>query len=143
MKGIPSIVALARKRVSPGLARVARGDRGGLFIETILAIAIFTIVGVAVLTGYATTQRTGAVSDRHAHAESIARNQMEYIFSQPYLPPPQTYAIDPGISIPSYFLMTATGEEVEAGVTSIQKIIVTVSWNGSPYWTLESLYNQN
>ena len=110
MIGIPSFVALARKRVNPGLARVARGNRGGMFIETIIAIGIFTIVGVAVLTGYATTQRTGAVS---------------------------------GITIPSYFIMTATGEEVEAGVTAIQKVIVTVSWSGSPYWTLESLYSQN
>ena len=54
-----------------------------MFIETILVVLIFSLVGGAVLRGISGTHSSGTRTENQSVAENIARNQMEYAFSLP------------------------------------------------------------
>ena len=113
-----------------------RGSRGSLIVEAVVSITIFTVVGSGVLAGVSTAQIAGAQVERQSIGENIARNQMEYIFSLPYENPPSAYptieVVAPGYSV------TAAAEEREPGVTTIAKIVVTVSQDGEEVLVVET-----
>ena len=103
---------------------VRLGSRGGLIVEAVVSITVFTMVGSAVLAGVSTTQIAGARVESQSIGENIARNQMEYIFSLPYQDPPSVY---PTIEVPLGYSVTAAAEEKEPNVVAIAKIVVTVT----------------
>src|SRR5687767_14620079 len=80
-----------------------RREQGGLFVETLLAILIFGMVGIGVLSGMQTLSKSGAKTESQANVENIARNQMEYALSQAYQAPPFTC---PTIFVPAGFSVT-------------------------------------
>ena len=124
----------------------AGGNRGGLLIEVIIAMFVFTLVGTAILSGISTTQISGAEVENQSIAENIARNQIEYIMAQAYIPPGgQDYQL---ISFPTGYNLVITKDPLEVNVegslqtldsNTIEKVIVTVTYQGNPVLTLETV----
>ncbi len=116
--------------------------RGGMFIETILVVLIFSVVGTAVLSGISGTRSSGARTERQGFAENIARNQIEYIFTLPYQEPPSTY---PSIDLSGQdFAGYAVGGQAivdpdAGGNPNIERVAVTVSFGGEEILSLETL----
>ncbi len=79
--------------------------------------------------------------------ENLARNQMEYLMTLPYVSPGGTYqsiadAASPSFSIPPGYAVTAVPQIYLAddGLTgSIEKVVVTVTRDGQNVFVLESL----
>ena len=117
------------------------GDcRGSPMVETIVAMTIFAVVGAAVLGGASTARRTGARIEITAIAESIARNQMENLFSLAYRDPNLSYATSTSaIALPTGFGVTAVTQEQVAGDTNVERVVVTVTHDGEVVLTLETL----
>jgi len=59
-------------------------SRGFTLVEVLVAIALIGIVAIAILGAIATSSRVVSVGDVRTTAESLARQQMEYIKSQYY-----------------------------------------------------------
>jgi type II secretory pathway pseudopilin PulG len=119
-----------RRRLLPRFFALLPRQQGGLFIETILAILICSVVGVGVLSGMQSLTRSGAKTEVQANVENIARNQMEYTLSQAYQAPPFTC---PTIVPPSGYSVTCQAEIYVAGVSNVQHVVVTVTpTNGNP-----------
>ena len=111
------------------------GSRGGLIVEAVVSITVFTMVGSGVLAAVSTTQISGAQVESQSISENVARNQMEYIFSLPYQNPPSAY---PTIVVPPGYSVTVAAEEKEPGVVTIAKIVVTVSQDGQEVLVVET-----
>jgi Tfp pilus assembly protein PilV len=112
------------------------GARGGLFIEALAAMLVLGMVGTAVLAGVSMTQKSGTAVEEQSVAENLVRNQMEYIFSLPYVDPGSSYA---SVSAPSGYTVTNSATEFVAGDTNIEKITVTVQRGSKSLLTLETL----
>ena len=61
-----------------------RGEAGISLIETIVGLAIVATVGVALISGLATSISAAIIHREQATGEALARSQMEYIKEQPY-----------------------------------------------------------
>jgi len=59
-------------------------SRGFTLVEVLVAIALIGIVSIAILGAISTSSRVVSVGDERTTAESLAREQMEYIKSQYY-----------------------------------------------------------
>ena len=62
-----------------------KNERGTSFIETVVALAIASAVGVAFLSGLATTARVVMISEEQTFAEDLAKSQLEFIQVQDYI----------------------------------------------------------
>ena len=69
------------------LIRSYRAQRGSLLLETIILMSVFGLLGVAVLGAVQTSYFAKGKFDIQSTAENIARNQIDYVFEQPYLEP--------------------------------------------------------
>lgn len=105
-------------------------------LESAVAVLVFGTVGTAVLVGIRTAHSSGELSENHSTAENIARNQMETVFSQVYIPPPSSY---PSISVPDMYTVTANATEYISGDASIEKLTVSVTYQGRGILSLETL----
>ena len=112
------------------------GERGGLLLEAVVSITLFTIVGTAVLSGLSTAHISSARFESQSVAENLARNQMEHLFSLPYEPPPSSY---PGVATPQGYTVTATVVEYVPGDPLIEKVVVEVLQGGRSVLVLETL----
>jgi prepilin-type N-terminal cleavage/methylation domain-containing protein len=70
-----------------------KSEKGFSLLETMIAMLLMGIVGVALLGGLATASRTVFITDERATAESLARSQIEYVRSQDYTAAPWSYTI--------------------------------------------------
>jgi len=107
-----------------------------MLLEAAVAVMIFGTVGTAVLVGIRTAHSSGERNEHQAAAENIGRNQMENVFNQAYLPPPVSY---PSISVPSMYTVTADATEYIVGETDVEKITVSVTFEGRGILSLETL----
>jgi type II secretory pathway pseudopilin PulG len=97
------------RRARLSLSTLLLDSKGSPMLEAIVGITIFAVVGAAVLGGVSTTRRTGASIERQGVAETIARNQIENLFSQPYRPPGTSYATSTSsVVLPPGFNVTLT-----------------------------------
>jgi Tfp pilus assembly protein PilV len=141
-----TIQAIANK-VAGRFRSALSSSRGISLMETIIALAMFSTAGTAVLQGVGTAHMSSDRVNASAVAENLARNQMEYISSLPYVSAPGSYssvADDPGlnITIPSGFAVSATAQpyRTDDGFSgSIQSVVVTVTRDGQSILVLESL----
>ena len=131
-----------RRRV----AALGRGNSGSLLIEVIIAMFVFTLVGTAILSGLSTMQISGARVENQSIAENIARNEAEYVMTLAYiLPGGPDYEISPAIlPLPEGYAVSATPTTLEVtGLTTdpntIEMVVVTISLDGNPILTLETV----
>lgn len=110
--------------------------RGVLLMETLMAVMVFALVGSAVLSGLSTARISGSVTERQSVAENIARNQIAYVFSLPYQDPPSSC---PTISVPTGYAVTCATEEYIVSDPNLERVAVTVSFDGAQLLVLETL----
>ena len=127
----------------------ALDSRGGLLLETVVAIIVFAVIGTTVLVGVSTARRSGDIVDKQSIAENVARNQMEYVFSRAYKVPPLSYASIsdlPGndFNVPSGFTVTATAI-LRSGITDpdLETVRVTVNHLGEQVLVVETIRGRN
>lgn len=127
--------------------RVLLGARGSILLESVMAVLLFSVVGSAVLSGLSTVHRSSATTERQAVLENIARNQMNYLNSQPFVVAPFTYASStcpgPAINLPAGYSITCIAETYSdaylTGDDHLSKLVVTVDHEGQQQMVLETL----
>lgn len=121
---------------SGAIKRAIQGSEGSLLLDAVIAVAVLTLVGSAVLAGLSTTATVRASTDTTTTAQSVGRNQMEYIFSLPYQDPASSY---PVLTVPQGYSVTADAEEYVVGDSDIAKVVVRVSHGSQVVLVLETL----
>ncbi len=118
-------------------------QKGFTLIETLVGLAIFAAIGVALMSGLFTGYKSVGISQERTYAESLAKSQVEYIKAQDYIskinyePGVLEYAI---IDVPAQ--LAAAGYTIEinppeivlpAGVSGyeLQGITIKVKHHGS------------
>jgi len=112
---------------------ICLSETGVGLVETLIAVAI-TAVAITALLGALSTGSLAVVrTDERVTAENLARTQMEYTKGLAYLAAPASYAT---ISAPAGYSISADSASVSGRDTDIQKITVSVSYDGDTF-TLE------
>ncbi len=143
-------------RLSSRTRKAFQGRSGGFtFIEVVIALALFAIIGIAFAGGLGTASRAVLTGDIRTNAESVARTEMEYAKSQEYSSGPWAYVVTTSGSTctgtcPTWFDSAHHLSVEHAGYTAnvqaealddpddgIQKITVTVSHQDEQVLSLE------
>ena len=101
----------------------------------VAVMGAFAVLGVAVLSGVQTGLGSKLVFDIQSEAENIARNQMEDVFAQPYVPPGGTYQV---ISTLAAYDVTVQSLPFNATSTDISTVRITVGRDGKTLKVLET-----
>ncbi|MBI4294573.1 MAG: prepilin-type N-terminal cleavage/methylation domain-containing protein [Chloroflexi bacterium] len=117
-----------------------RDQRGVSLIEAVAAMALLTLVMGGVMAGLSTFHISSTKSALQASAENIARNQMEYVFEQSYLPPGTAYE---AITLPQDFSVATETVEHVAGDSNVERVRVTVYHQGTEVLSVETLRVNN
>lgn len=114
-----------------------KDENGFSLIETIISIALMGIVAIAFLTGLSTSIKAVTVTKDHAVAESLARNELEYIKDCAYQYDASEYLINPLLDIPDgWNISTPVVEPVHGSDDGIQKVTVSVERGGETVLSL-------
>ena len=135
------------KWLRKGRLRFLQGQRGIGLIETVVALAILGLVGVAFLNGLSTTSRAVMISQENVAAESLANSQVEYIKTQDYIPVakynPATncyekIAIPADLASKGYSIEINTPVKIinDTGPFELQSITVVIKRNGKGVFTM-------
>lgn len=109
-----------------------KNEIGSSLIETVVALALLGIIGVAFLSALTTTSNSRLIADEHVTARLLAESQMEDIKKQTY-----SFSYDP-VPIPAAYpgySATINVDNLRNG--NIQKIAVTVRHHDHDIETLE------
>lgn len=129
-----------QRAVASQLRWLAEDCKGSLLLETVIAMMIFALVGVAVLAGLSTVYSSGAKTEEQSVAENLARNQVEAIFSGPYREPNQTpYATITGIPTNYSLSSSVDFEDAVDPDPEVETVSVTASHNGQDIISLNTL----
>ena len=108
-----------------------KSEKGITLLETVIALALLGIIGLAFLSGLASTSSSRALAEERVNAKILAEAQMENIKKQAYTD--------------NYTLLTLDGFDgyttnitVEDQYYNLQKIKVNISHNNEEVFTLES-----
>lgn len=127
-------------------------QKGVTLLETLAALALLAIIGVAFLSAIATSSITMANAEEKVEIDNLARAQMEYtksgnytdyIYGSPDIPPDyatldELAPADPyAIPIPTGYSINVTAVALHEPDTGIQKITVTVSREGKDLLVME------
>ena len=109
-----------------------------------MAITIFASLGTAVAVGIRTANLSTQEVESHSLAEKLARNQMEYVFTQTYKNPGTnvqyaTIANDSDYTVDSGFVVSADALEYTTDETDIERVLVTVTRDSETVLVLETL----
>ncbi len=116
----------------------ARGQTGGLLIETVIALTVFGTLGSVVLSGVQTSFISKRNFDSQSVAENLVRNQMEYALKQTYRPWTDVY--DPVTSTPAGYSVVA--DALQYGTSTdpnIETVRVTVTHEGETIKIFETV----
>lgn len=130
------MIARWLRMTNRALRHLTRGQGGALFMETVVALALFGILGTAVLVGVQTSSMSKHDFDNQSTAENLLRNQIESVFEQGYQAPGGTYQT---VDAPSGYTVTVEALEYEPGSTDIEAVRVTVLQDGQPVKVMETL----
>ena len=120
------------------LNRFAGGELGATLTETVVALAILSIVAGTFLSGLATTSTATIIANEQATAESLARSQMEYVKNCTYQYLATEYPVDPSLNIPvGWSVPSPVVELVHATDDGLQKVTVTAEHNGEVVISVE------
>ena len=116
-------------------------QRGSLLLETIILMSVFGLLGVAVLGAVQTSYFAKGKFDIQSTAENIARNQIDYVFEQPYVPPTdEPDALYDSITVlPGFKVEAKALPHGDASNPNISRIRVSVSKDGQEVKVLETL----
>ena len=117
-------------------SKVFSSQRGSLLIESVVALAVFTLVGYAVFRGVQTSYIGKRQVDSQATSENLIRNQIEYVFKQAYLTPGSSYLT---VTPPTGYTVASPSVVYDSNSTDIAKVVVTVSKGGQTIKSLEML----
>ena len=117
-------MAIRNKMFLPRFRCFVSDSSGGLLLEVVVALSLFSLVGEAIMMGLSTVHKSSSVTSEQSVAENVARNQMEQVFSLAYQVPPTSY---PSVATPPGFGVTAASEEYVPGDPNMEKLVVTVS----------------
>jgi Tfp pilus assembly protein PilV len=119
-----------------GIHMMIKGEKGVSLVETIAAVCILAIIGLAFLSALATTSSARATNDERTSAKILAEAVVEYIktanYTTSYQIPGYLFADFPGYSVPN---PVAASNERNG---NIQRLTITVSHQGHEVLTLES-----
>lgn len=125
--------------------RERKSEKGFALIETLVSLALLSILAVGFLSALSTTFAAATVSQRETAAESLAKSQLEHIKAQDYIPtdnyspgnPDSSYEL---IDIPVDLTEKGYSLEINAPVTvvspgigeqsELQSVTVVVKYNG-------------
>ena len=147
MSHYPASILQAAKHVTDRVRSAIAKSTGVTLLETVIALAMFSSAGTAVLMGVSAAHISSDRVEAHAIAENLARNQMEYVLSLEYVAPGGNYAsvaddVILNLTIPSGYSVSAVAETYLAddGFTgSIENVVITVSRGAQSILVLESL----
>lgn len=114
-----------------------KNEKGFTLLETLISIALISIIVVGILMGLATSSKVLLVSDNLQTARNLAESQMEYIRQLPYA---SSYAPEsiPDDSAYSGFSVEIDVMDISDRDTTIQNVTVVVSRNGKEITSLSS-----
>jgi type II secretory pathway pseudopilin PulG len=108
-----------------------KSQKGISLVETVVALALMSIISVSFLSGLATTSSSRALAEERVSAKILAEAQMEHIKKQEYTD--------------NYTLLTLDGYDgystnltVEDFYYNLQKITVTIYHHEDEVFSLES-----
>ncbi len=102
---------------------VARRQRGGLLVETVIALSVLGVLGTVVLSGVQTSYTAKRHFEARSIAENLVRSQIEHVMQQAYQPPGAAY---PTITPPSGYSVSAETLTYDAASPNIAIVRVTV-----------------
>jgi type II secretory pathway pseudopilin PulG len=108
-----------------------KGEKGVSLLETVLALALLGIIGVAFLSGLGTTTNARALAEERVAAKILAETQMENIKKQVYS---DNYTPIPMDGYDNY----TANITVEDHYYNLQKITVTIFHHTEEVFALES-----
>ncbi len=111
-------------------------QRGGLLIEVTITLAVFGVLGTAVLGAVQTSNISKTRAEVEATAENLIRNQISYILEQPYKLPGEAYDT---VTVPSGYTLNVDNLTHDVSSTDIEKIRITVYQDGKQIEVHEEL----
>ncbi len=109
-----------------------RSEKGLALVEVLVSVALLGIIGVGLLSAMGSASRAVVLNDTRVTAKNLAETQMEYIkglaYAASYVPAP--IALD-------YSGYAAGIAVAPLQDSSVQKITVTITRNGSEVGRLE------
>jgi len=109
-----------------------KGEKGFTFMEVIISIALFGIIGITFAQGLSTTSKVLFTTDIRQTANNLAASQMESIKNRPYAPEYTAEDIPP-----EYDGFDATITTLPLEDENIQRVLVTIDFNDNEVLTLE------
>lgn len=116
--------------------RQLKEQPGDSLLEVATAIAILAVIMTGVLACFSSSPTSTGEGAVQSAAENIGRNQMEYVFEQPYIAPEAAYDT---ITPPECFSVTAEALEYMAGDPNLEIIRVSVYQQGKEILVIETL----
>jgi type II secretory pathway pseudopilin PulG len=112
-----------------------KGEKGISLVETIVAVCILAIIGVAFLSALATTSSARATNDEQTSAKILAQAIIEYIKTEDYAP---SYTIPQSLfdDFPGYYVDNPVIASNEKN-GNIQRITISVTHHNHQVLTLE------
>lgn len=112
--------------------RFRESEKGVSIIETLTALGIIAIIATGFITALGTGAKATYIAGERTMAESLARSEIEYIKSCSYNPadPPESYLIDPGLSVGGEWNVATFTAQVHGVEDGIQKVTVEVRHEG-------------
>ena len=124
------------RSAGPHLPHLLTGQRGGLLLETLVAITVFGVLGSVMFSGVQTSYIAKRNFDIHSRAENIVRTEIESVYAQAYKPPGQTYT---SFTTVDGFTVTSVALTYSTTTTDIERIRVTVDYGGRTLEVLEAV----
>ena len=112
-------------------------QRGIMLIEAVMAVAILGIALIPILSALSTTTRASQKVVMRFEVENMASSQMEYTKAQPFVTAPTTY--ETFGTIPTAYTVVTEAVVLDGYDGNIQKIVVTVSYEGRIVRVLEDI----
>ena len=111
-----------------------KSEKGFTLIETVVALALMSIICVSFLSGLATTSSSRALAEERVSAKILSEAQMENIKKQAYTDNYTDYTL----LTPAGYAGYSTNLTVEDFYYNLQKITVTIYHNEDDVFSLES-----